>query len=284
VEETDAYVTALSQDRDEAWERVVRLTVLAKEMEVEAVGLRKAVSALAPQTYETLGRRAQNVLALTIEESEALRAAAQDEAQCLRDAADAAARQAGDEARAYADEVRADTEARSQQLLLAAQTTADEVRIEARREAKGHRGEAMAALKEMRGRTGGMLADLGNEQAERWEVQRCELASCEAELDARHTELATYAEAALAEARRIFAQAEEYARHGQEDAEVRAAELICEARVREERTERETERVLRKHEEAREEMQAYMDHIRNSLATLTSRAAAECCGPGEGEG
>jgi hypothetical protein len=35
------------------------------------------------------------------------------------------------------------------------------------------------------------------------------------------------------------------------------------------------ERALRQHEESREEMQAHMAHIRNSLAALTGRAAAE---------
>ena len=63
AEEADAYVAALSQDRDDAWERAARLTVLAKEMEAEAAGLREVVSALAPQTYETLGSRAQYLFA-----------------------------------------------------------------------------------------------------------------------------------------------------------------------------------------------------------------------------
>ncbi len=275
VEETDAYVTALARDRDDAWERAARLTVLAKEMEAETARLREVVSALPPQTYETLGRRAQNLLALTTEESEALRAAAQDEAQSLRDAADAAARQARDEARAYADEARADAEARAKQILLAAQATADETRAEARREAKEQRGEALAALKEMRRRTEAMLTDLGNEQAERWELVGRELASLDAESEARRAQLAAYAEATLSAAKRTFAEAEESARHSQEDADARAAELLGEARVQQERTERETERLLREHEESREEMQAHMDHIRNSLATLTGRAPAE---------
>ncbi|NEC65517.1 cellulose-binding protein, partial [Streptomyces sp. SID9727] len=76
-----------------------------------------------------------------------------------------------------------------------------------------------------------------------------------------------------AAARRARAEAEEAARHGQEDAEARAAELIARARVREERVVRETERVLRVHEEGREEVQAHMAHVRSSLAALTGRVS-----------
>ncbi|AVZ73469.1 cellulose-binding protein [Streptomyces lunaelactis] len=275
VEETDAYVAALSQDRDDAWERAARLTVLAREMEAEADELRGVVSALAPQTYESLGRRAQTVLALTEEESEELRTAARDEAQGLRDAAEAAARQVREEAREYADGVRADAEARAQHVSLTAQTTADETRIDARREVKEQRGEAVAAWKEMRRRAEVMLAGLEDGQAERWDAVEREIAYQEAELDTRLAELGVSAEGALSDAKRTFAAAEEHARHGQEDAEARAAELIAEARVREERIERDTEQVLREHDEARDEMDAHMAHIRSSLTTLTGRAAAE---------
>ncbi|MBK3586148.1 cellulose-binding protein, partial [Streptomyces sp. MBT57] len=74
-----------------------------------------------------------------------------------------------------------------------------------------------------------------------------------------------------AEAARGLAETQEAARHGQEDAEARAAEVLSQARVREERIVRETERVLREHEEGREEVQAHMAHVRSSLAALTGR-------------
>lgn len=275
LKKTDAYVTSLSQDRDDAWERAARLTVLAREMQAEAAVLRERVAALAPPTYETLGRRAEYLLALAVEESEELRATSQDEAQAVIEASDAAARRTRDAAREHADSVRADTEARAQQILLAAQATADETRIEARREVKERRVEAVAAWKEMRLRTETMLADLETEQAGRWETMERELADREAELDARQAELADCAQASLSEAKCVYAESEEYTRHGQEDAEARAAELLAEARACADRIARETERLLREHEESREEMEAHMAHISNSLATLTGRAAAE---------
>ncbi|MCG7527623.1 cellulose-binding protein, partial [Streptomyces sp. OfavH-34-F] len=72
---------------------------------------------------------------------------------------------------------------------------------------------------------------------------------------------------------RVRAEGEEAARHRREDAEAGAAELLAQARVREERVVRETERILREHEEGREEVQAHMAHVRSSLAALTGRVA-----------
>ncbi|MFD8741155.1 cellulose-binding protein, partial [Streptomyces sp. NPDC059618] len=77
---------------------------------------------------------------------------------------------------------------------------------------------------------------------------------------------------ALSEAERALAEAGESARLLQEEAHARAAELLAEARAREERTARETERLLREHGERRDDVQAHMDHVRNSLSALTGRA------------
>ncbi|MFE0516507.1 hypothetical protein ACFW2E_43275, partial [Streptomyces sp. NPDC058964] len=68
-EQVDAYAAALSRDRDAAWERAARLTVLAREMEAEAERLRETVAKLAPQTYEALGERARRVFQLVLEEA-----------------------------------------------------------------------------------------------------------------------------------------------------------------------------------------------------------------------
>ncbi|MEU1024647.1 hypothetical protein ABZ366_21625, partial [Streptomyces sp. NPDC005904] len=71
------------------------------------------------------------------------------------------------------------------------------------------------------------------------------------------------------------AETEEAARHGEEDAQARGAEIVAQARLREERIIRETERVLREHGERWDEVRAHMDHVRSSLAALTGRAPAE---------
>ncbi|QES48624.1 cellulose-binding protein [Streptomyces venezuelae] len=275
MEDVDRYLTRLSGSRDEAWERVARLTVLAKRMEAEAARLREAVARLAPQTYDDLSERARRILFLAEEEADALRADARADALAAAGAAEAHAERVAELARADAQAVREQTEVRAGQGLLRAGREAEELRAEARAEAGEWRAEAQAALEEMRRRAEGLLADREAEQAERWEAAEREYAARAEELRVRGEELEAYGQARLTEARRAFAEAEEAARHGQEDAEARAAGLLAEARVREERIGRETDRVLREHAEAQEEMRAHMNHVRSSLAALTGRAPAE---------
>lgn len=74
-EQADGTVTALSAERDEAWELLARLTALAEELEAESARLAEVVATLAPQTYVSLGERAQEMLALAEAEAEAVRGA-----------------------------------------------------------------------------------------------------------------------------------------------------------------------------------------------------------------
>lgn len=144
----DAFVEALSRDRDAAWERAARLTVLAREMDEELGPLREAVAALAPQTYESLGEGARRLFASVCEEAEAVRESGRREAERLASEAEAEARRLAEAAREYADGVLAKAEERAGERLRAAREEADEVRIAARREVKAGRGEALAAVRD----------------------------------------------------------------------------------------------------------------------------------------
>ncbi|MGW2963353.1 cellulose-binding protein [Streptomyces sp. NPDC001220] len=274
-EQVDTFLAALSQDRDAAWERAARLTVLAKDMEAEFARVRAVVEQLPPQTYETLGDRAQRIFRLVVDEASALRGNAQ---RALTDGVSQAAECAENErctAREEADALRADAEERARQFLLAARAEADEIRIGARLEVKEARGEALAALREVRQRTTGMLAEQAKEHAERWIQAEDEEAARVAEADVQMADRIARAEAALSEAKRALGEAEEWQHRSQEAARVRAEEILAEARVREERIARDTERVLREHGETWDDVQAHMDHMRDSLMTLTGRATAE---------
>ncbi|MGW1090773.1 cellulose-binding protein [Streptomyces sp. NPDC002596] len=272
-EQVDGRAADLSAERDKAWEKVSRLTALAEELEAESARLAEVVATLAPPTYASLGERAQEILALADAEAQAVRGTAQEEAQALRDAADAAARQLRGHARADSDALRSAAGSHADETVAAAQQSADSMLAAARKEAGEARDQAEAAMAETRRRTASVLANQKHEHIERWKTAERELAAAEAAQVAQHDELTDRAEARLAEARRALSEAEEAARHGQEDAEAQAAELIAAARVREERVIRETERILREHEEGREEVQAHMAHVRNSLAALTGRVA-----------
>ncbi|MFE0778390.1 cellulose-binding protein, partial [Streptomyces sp. NPDC058861] len=156
-----------------------------------------------------------------------------------------------------------------------ARERAGELTAEAEREAAELRSAAREAFEETERRAAELLAELAaGQKAVREETEREEQART-SELDARHDESIGEAEARLAEAGRLLSETEEQTRHGQEDADARAEELLAAARLKAERTERATERVLREHEEARDEIHSHMEHIRDSLAALTGRGPEE---------
>ncbi|MEC4017300.1 cellulose-binding protein [Streptomyces sp. H27-D2] len=274
-DQVDRSVSEASGERDAAWERAARLTVLANEMEAEAARLRGQVSQLAPQTYESLSERAQQLLSIAEDESEQLRTDATAAARQAYGEAQAHAQATADAARALDAELRADAEAYAERAAEAARLEVDAQRAASRQDAKDWRGEALAALKEMRARTSELLADQEKEHAEGWDALGLELAAAETATDARLTELGEFAARTLGEAQRFYAEAEEAARHGQEDAQARGDQIVAEARVRAERVERETDRVLREHDERREELTSHMTHVRNTLAALTGKALPE---------
>ncbi|MEU8588310.1 cellulose-binding protein [Streptomyces sp. NPDC048664] len=274
-DQADACVTALSRDRDAAWERAARLTVLARDMEADLAGLRETVARLGPQTYESLGERARGLFDLALEEVAALGEEGRQRAHRQVEEARAAAGRTEEAARAYAEGVRAEAEEWARTRLLSARAEADEARIAARREVKEGRAEALAALREVRQRTQALLADQEREHVERVVAEERAAAERVAAVDAWAAERTVAAEASLVEARRALDEAEESARRVQRDAQARAAEVIAEARLGEERAARETERLLREHAEHRDGVQAELDHVRNSLAMLMGKAAAE---------
>jgi cell division septum initiation protein DivIVA len=274
-EQVDGKVSDLVAEREEAWDEVARLTALAEELAAESAGLNEAVAQLAPQDYASLGERAQRILALAKSEAGALRGGAQEEAQALRDAADEAGRELRASARADAEAMQAAAEKQADDTLSMAGGIAEKTVAEARKEAAEVREQAESVMTETRHRTASVLAHQEQEHAERWKTAEREVAEAEAAQTAHHDKLIGQGEARLAEARRALAQTEEAARHGQEDAEAQGAELIAAARVREERVVRETERILREHEEGREEVQAHMAHVRHSLAALTGRVSPD---------
>ncbi|MEU0334210.1 cellulose-binding protein [Streptomyces sp. NPDC006193] len=273
--QVNAYLEALSEDRDAAWERAARLTVLAREMEAEAVRSREAVARLEPQTYETLGEGARSLFQLALEEAAAVGERARQEALDRLAQAEAYAERVRREAREAADALRAEADERARQLLLAARAEADGIRVGARREVKERRGEALAALRDVRQRTAGVLDEQAREHAGRWAEAEREEAERIAALDARHAERASRAEAGLCDAERALGEAGEYARRCEEEARARADEIVAGARAQEERIARETERVLREHGETWDDVQAHMDSVRDRLISLTGRAALE---------
>ncbi|MFE0477596.1 cellulose-binding protein [Streptomyces sp. NPDC058947] len=272
-EQVDAYAADLSADRDAAWERAARLTVLARRMDEELARLRETVARRGPQTYETLGERARRLYELGEQEAAAVRERARREARQQAEEARASAACVRESARAHADAVRADADERARQRLLAAHAEADEILGEAGREAQEQCGEALAALREMRQRTSGMLAEKEKERAERWEAAGGEETGRAAAVDARHAAELARAEGLLSEAEQAFADAEREALALTEEAEARAAGLLDGARARAEAVERETARLLREHADQRDGVRAHIDHVHSSLTAWAGQTA-----------
>lgn len=273
--QVDAFLEVLSQERDAAWERAARLTVLAREMEAELARLAEEVAALAPQTYEGLGDQARRLYQLVLREAAEVRERARRETREQVARAEARALRVRREAREAADALRADAEEHACRRVLAAHAEAEDIRVGTRREVKAGRGEALARLREVRQRTTRLLPEQAAEQAERWAAQEREETGRLAAFEAWYAEAVTRAETALAEAERTLTETGESARRCQEEARARAAELLSAARLHEERVTLETEQVLREHGETWDDVQAHMDSVRDSLISLKGRAALD---------
>ncbi|MFD5585297.1 cellulose-binding protein [Streptomyces sp. NPDC127063] len=270
-EQVDAYVAVVAEDRDAAWERAARLTVLAKEMDGEAQRLRETVARLQPQTYDALGEGARALYDLAVQEAEAVRERARRAAREEVARAEAEAEEVCRAAREEAEAVREEADERAREHLLAARAEADEIRVAARRAIKDARVQALGGLREVRHRTAGMLAAQEKEHAARLARADREAAERAEALDAQHADLVARAEAALEEARQAYADAEQSGRRRQDQARVAAAELLAGARLYEEQVAGETEQILREHGERWDEVCAHMDRMRNSLTALTGR-------------
>ncbi|MFD8549110.1 cellulose-binding protein [Streptomyces sp. NPDC059649] len=281
----DRRFEGLSIDRDSCWERAARLTVLSNEMEAELAELRRYLAKLPPQTYESLGSEARLILTTAESEAARLRAEAEEAAEQERDAADAHAKRVRESADKAASALRGDADERARHTEEVARDNAMKLVAAASREAGELRVEAAAMLADVVRRTDQLLGDQEKRQAEEWDAAGREIAEREAAMERLVAELEERGESLLAAERRRYAQAEEAARHHQEAAEDQGAELLAQARVAAERIERTTERLLREHDEEREELRSHMAHVRNSLAALTGKApAVEDDGPADGPG
>ncbi|SHL06849.1 MULTISPECIES: cellulose-binding protein [Streptomyces] len=283
-EDVDRRVEGLSIDRDSCWERAARLTVLCHEMDAELAELRAYVAQLPEQTYESLGQQARSILTTAESESARLRSEAESAAEQLHDDAAEYAQKLQGAADKAAQRLRAEAAEDARRTDKAAVDEAGELVAEAAQEAEELRAEATEELAETRRRSGKMRKDQETRHTEEWDSLERELARLETEMDQRVAELDAHGEAVVAERRRLTAEVEESARHRLEDAEARAAELLAQGRVEAERIERATERVVREHDEAREEVRIHMTHVRNSLAALTGKDPAEFSGAGSGTG
>jgi DivIVA domain-containing protein len=270
-EQVDRFLDELSEDRDAAWERAARLTVLANEMDAECAELRRQVRALGAASFDALGSGAQELLRMVEEEAAAVRERAEAEAQHARDAADTARRTLQDETRAAAAARLATAEQHAEQVLDEARARATETLGRAREEAEAVRGEAEHSLDAMHRHVDHDLHEADRLRRERLDALAHALTEHEAGVDSGLAGLLADAENRLQAAHRERTDAEDALRADQSDADEQAASLLAQARAHEERVRREAERSLREHEQHRDEIRAHLAHVRATLAGLTGR-------------
>ncbi|MEU3601233.1 cellulose-binding protein [Streptomyces sp. NPDC006798] len=258
-------LAALSRERDQAWERAARLTVLAKEMTAEAARLKEAVQGLGPQTYESLGTPARQLLATAWETADHIRTSARDGARDDAALADTEARRLTAESGAAAGAALADAEEHTRRLVTSARVAGGRLLMDARRDASAYRAEATVVWDGMRRRAEDMLAALESEQAARWaEVERDAERRTRA-ADELRAGAEGRAEALLREAEREMTAAEEHTRRVDEAAAARAETVLAGAREEAEAVARETDRVLETHAAARAETMAPLQLLHDSL-------------------
>ncbi|MEU8569602.1 cellulose-binding protein [Streptomyces pathocidini] len=274
-EQVDRVVARLAEQRDETWERAARLTAFAGNLEEEAARLKEQLAALPPQTYESLGPRAELLLSTAEAEAAELRETAEAAARQCREEAETAAASVREAAREYAEGVRGEAETWAGQCRVAAQRVAEDVRVTARRDAKEWRAEAVAGLKEARQRTEELEVAQEKELAARWDEAGREEAEREAAMDTRIAELVELGERSLAQAQQRLSDVAQSARQEEEVARRQAAEVLERARASERRVAEETEGVLREHAGRREEVCRHLEHVRGSLAALSGGRLGE---------
>ncbi|MGW4302367.1 cellulose-binding protein [Streptomyces sp. NPDC004646] len=271
-DQVDARLAALSRERDAAWERVARLTVLARDMEAQSARLRERAAGLEPQTYDSLGEPASTVFRLVRSEAVRLRERARDEAREQVAAAEEHARGVRRAAREAAEALRAEAAETAERRLYASRAEAEELRVGTRHEVRELRRTALEELRETRDRAAALLAAQPGEHTARRTAAERELTERATALEVSTAERQVRAEAALAAAKRALAAEKVRAPRIQELADARAAELLAAALDHEDRTARETERVLREHGEIWDEVRQQVDHLRDRLSA--SMAAA----------
>lgn len=273
--QVDARVLDLQEERDAADQRAAKLTLLARQLTEEAERLGRAVAALQPDTYATLGDRAGELLATVEEEAADIREAAERDAQRTTATAHTDAATTRDTAHDAAGRLREAAETAARQTLHASRADAERILEAAHADAGKIRDEAAETLRDTTERCAALLESRQQEHAGAHDALTRELHARETTLETRLTDLDTRAQKALDTARRAHTEAEEAARHRQEDAEAQAAGILAQARAEATRIDRATDRVLREHAEAADELNAHMAHVRSTLAALTGKTEPE---------
>jgi cell division septum initiation protein DivIVA len=225
-----------------------------------------------PPTFEHLGDRVGQILALAEQEALEMRDRAAAETEGIRKLAEQSATEIRDAADHYADQRRRDAETEATRLLADAKRAADEERDAADRDAAAVRQEAEAIYEQQRADAAQAAADFETTLAERRERTAAEFRHQQAATQAQLDDMAQQLESARAAGQKEQESAEAQARRTLVEAEERAESIVREARAAADRVRNDSDRELAAATQRRDSINSQLTNVRQMLATLSGSA------------
>jgi cell division septum initiation protein DivIVA len=264
--EVDRVVAALMARAEEAEARVTALEA----------GVAEAASASTtpaePPSYEHLGERVGQILALAEHEALEMRDRAAAETEGIRKLAEQAATDVRDAADQYAEQRKRDADTEATRLLADTRRAADEERDAAERDAAARRQEGEALFEQQRADAAAAAADFETTLAERRERTAAEFRHQQSATQAQLDDLAQQVESTRAAAQKEQESAEAQARRTIVEAEERADTIIREAKAAADRVRSDSDRELAAATQRRDSINAQLTNVRQMLATLSGSA------------
>jgi cell division septum initiation protein DivIVA len=264
--EVDRVVAALEARAEEADARVTALE--AKVSEAASASTTPAE----PPSYEHLGERVGQILALAEHEALEMRDRAGAETEGIRKLAEQAATEVRDAADQYAEQRKRDADTEATRLLADARRAADEERDAAERDAAARRQEGEALFEQQRADAAAAAADFETTLAERRERTAAEFRHQQSVTQGQLDDLAQQVESSRAAAQKEQESAEAQARRTIVEAEERADTIIREAKAAADRIRSDSDRELAAATQRRDSINAQLTNVRQMLATLSGSA------------
>lgn len=223
-------------------------------------------------TFEQLGARVGEILALAAAEADDIRRTAEAEVAAERQRLEAETDRVRDEADRYATQTRSSAETEAARIVEDARRAADRMRDESEREASARIQDAEALFEEQRAKAVQSTADFENTLAARRKAAEEGFTRQMAEADQKLEEARQTVEKARAEATQTEAAARREAENAVRAAEERAKSVVDEAEATVARLRAESDRELAASTQRRDAINAQLGNVRQMLAALTGSA------------
>ncbi|MFC8722992.1 hypothetical protein [Kitasatospora sp. NPDC057198] len=271
-EQVDAAVTALSRERDEAWERLSVLGGGLREMEKRFADIKQAAEDAPDPDFAELSDQAAALLGIALNEADAVHAKAKRSGEDARDAAHEAGEAAAKAAKDFAAKLREETEQFVRRTEERSRAEAERIRAEADAEcralvhaATGHAARVRVAAANASEQSESALAERRRKADEDFAAAEAAadaaVAKVTAAADARVKEAEQHREAMLDEARRLDGEAQ-----------TKADAAIAAAKEKAARIKAASEREQADFTKRLDKVQTHLDHIKGTLASLTGAA------------